>query len=204
MKNKKKIFVAYNLMILILTIIFIVLPSIVIKVDSIKIDNQKPLEPFNDETVIEQRFISDDNYDSFAVFFATYNYIFKNGNITIDLLETGSNKHCKRNIYATSLTDTGPTTIECELKKNKEYSLKINTRGIPNYHKITLYTTSYDDDNYELLVDDTIQEENLVIYYYKNVPSYTNLFYIFLLITIDIIVYPSVFLSRKRDVTYEK
>lgn len=194
--NRKRIFIIYNIVMILLIVYFIMFPARVIKSSNIKIKNRGILPSFADGTKIEQEFKSNGNYDSFAVQFATYNYIFKDGDIIIDLVETDNNKHCKKNILATSLKDTGPSTINCQLKKNKAYSLQINTKGISNEHQITLYSTSFDDGNHKLLINQEEDKNNLILYYYQNSKSYSNIFYIVLMINIDIILFPFVFLSK--------
>lgn len=196
MINKKTFFIIYNIGIILLLIYFLTCPSYVIEETTNLIENRQVLEKFADETTVEQEFMPTENYDSFGVYFATYGYIHKKGSIIADLVDIESKKHCKKNIYATSLTNITPTKINCPLEKNKKYSLKINVKDIHKKHEITLYTTSFNDDNHKLLVNNEEANCNLTMYFYKTSRTYSNMIYIVLLVIIDIIIYPFIF-SKK-------
>lgn len=190
--KKKKYFIIYNIIILMLFLVTLFFPNAVIKESSIKIKNKGVLEPFAN-TNIKQEFISSKNASTFAVQFGTYGYIFKNGLITVTVTDLQSNKKCTSNILATSLSDTGPSVIKCNLKKKNKYLLEIKTKNIPDEHKITLYTTDYNSKNFKLKVDGEESNKNLVLFYYNKANSYINIFYVILLLTIDMIIYPFIF-----------
>lgn len=196
MINRKSFFIIYNICIILLFIYFIACPSYVIKENTNPIENRQVIDKFGDETVIEQEFMPTNNYDSYGIYFSTFDYIHKKGNITVDLVDVETKKHCKKNIFAASLINNTPTKINCQLEKNKKYSLKIKVKNINKKHKITLYCTSYDDDNYKLLINNKESENNLIMYYYKNNRTYSNMIYIILLLILDIIIYPYIF-SKK-------
>ena len=197
MMKYKKYYIIYNISLILFIIYFLLFPSYVIVNSTNPIENRNPIPSFSNETTINQEFQAKENYDSFGVFFATYQYIFKNGIIKIDLLDKDKNKHCTKTIYATSLTDTGPSKINCSIKNNRNYNLTITVKDLDKKHKLTLYSTTYDDNNTKLIINNKEKNYNLVMYYYQKKFNYSNIIYILLLIVFDMIIYPFIFTTQK-------
>ena len=198
MMSKKNFFIIYNIGIILLLIYFLICPSYTLEELTSPIENRQVLEKFADETTLEQEFISNDNYDSYGLYFATYGYIHEKGYVIANLENIENKKHCQKKIALTSLTNITPTKINCPLEKNKKYSLKISVNNIHKKHEISIYTTSVDDDNHTLLVNNEEINKNLIMYYYKTNKTHGNMIYIILLVIIDIIIYPFIFFKKER------
>jgi len=196
MINKKLFFIIYNIGIVLLLIYFLTCPAYVIEETNDPIENRQVLEKFRDGTTIEQEFMSKENYDGYGIYFATFGYLHKKGNVVVDLVDVETKKHCKKDMPASTLTNITPTKIDCPLEKNKKYSLKIKVKNISKNHKITLYCTTYDNDDHKLLINNEESEYNLIMYYYKNNRTYLNMVFIVLLLILDIIIYPYIFLKK--------
>lgn len=186
-------------MILLLFIIVLIFPKEVVNTTNIDLENITPMEPFNDGVVITQDFSVSKNHKKFAIQFATYQHIYKNGKINITITNHKTKKKVTKIIKATSLTDTSATTINYPLKKNISYTIEIKTKDIPKEHKLTLYTTNFDDDQHRLTINGEEQKENLVFYYMDNQKSYFNIWYIFLLISISIVFYPVCMMEEEKN-----
>lgn len=197
--NKKNSYILFNILILLLFILVLVFPKKVINTTNIKLENVTPMEPFTDEAIITQDFSVSKNYKKFAIQFATYQHIYKDGKINVTITNHKTNKKVIKVIKATSLTDTSATTINYPLKKNVSYTIEIKTKGIPEEHKLTLYTTDFDNDKYKLTINGEEQQENLVFYYMNSQNSYFNIWYVFLLLSISVILYPICMMEVEKN-----
>ncbi len=197
--NKKNSYIAFNILILLLFIIVLIFPKKVLTTTNIELDNVTPMEPFHDGTVITQDFSGSKNHKKFAIHFATYQHIYEDGKINVTITNHKTNKKVKKVIKATSLTDTSATTINYPLKKNVSYTIEIKTKGIPEEHKLTLYTTDFDNDEHKLTINGEEQKGNLVFYYIDNQNSYFNIWYVFLLLSISVILYPICMMEGEKN-----
>lgn len=197
--NRKKIYILFNIVIVIFLITVFLFPKKISDTTSIEIKDLDTVNPFSDHTKITQEFLVDKNHKQFAIQFATYQHIYENGKINLMITNNKTKKTVKKVLKATTLTDTSPTTINYKLKKNTSYTLQIETSGIPMEHMLTLYTTSFDDEHHMLTINGREESRNLVLYYIDDKITYFNIWYVFLLLSISTILYPICMVGGKQD-----
>ena len=148
---------------------------------TIEIIDSANVNEFYNEDIIEQTFISDDNYKSIGIQIATYASYVKDGELIVSI-ENEKGKIKKYSIKARTIIDNQIYYLKYKVKKNHKYKIIIDGENLSS--PITFLTTQAEIPGYELIINNTKSNSNLILAFIKNRKDYFNTWYYLLIISI--------------------
>ena len=124
--------------------------------------------------VIEQTFISDDDYLKFGIYLATYTEILREGNLIIKITDE-DNKTEEIKVMISRINNDSYYYIDYKLEKNKKYDIAITMEN--STKPITLYTTKQQTKDAELKYNGEPQDSMLVLSFMYEEDYYFNIWY---------------------------
>ena len=179
--TKFKIAILFIIILTVMIIVTIVSPGKTFTSNTTEIIDSSILNEFSNNDIIEQTFISNDNYKFVGIQIATYATFVKDGELIITI-ENDSGKRKKYNVKADSIIDNEMYYFKYNLKKQKKYKIIIDGEKLSG--PLTFLTTQKGLPNYELKVNDKKIDSNLILAFIKNKKDYFNIWYYLLAISV--------------------
>ena len=158
--TKFKIAILFIIILTVMIIVTIVSPGKTFTSNTTEIIDSSILNEFSNNDIIEQTFISNDNYKFVGIQIATYATFVKDGELIITI-ENDSGKRKKYNVKADSIIDNEMYYFKYNLKKQKKYKIIIDGEKLSG--PLTFLTTQKGLPNYELKVNDKKIDSNLIL-----------------------------------------
>lgn len=176
-----KICLAIIILLVIVIIITLIMPAKQLSTDTYETLDQWILGELTEEDEVIQTFRPKKNYQRMGLPFATYSQIIEKGNVIVTITnDKGKEKKVK--IKASSIIDNEYYYIKYNLKKNRDYEVKITFENLDK--PITLKATKKEIKNTTLQVNDEEQEGNIILSLMYSENNYFNIWYSIFGITI--------------------
>ena len=182
----KKVFQVSAIILFILLVVFLVVPTNVIKITNFDIKDRNFIEKLDSDTILIQEFKADNNYNRMGFEIATYCEILSKGTLNIEVSDEKNKKKIYK-IKAKKIYNDSVYFINYKLKKNKSYKVKIFTENLDN--KITFYTTKSNNNDANLRINDEKKDYNLILYFSKVGRNYEVIWALSFICIIFLIVY---------------
>lgn len=176
-----KICLAIIILLVIVIIITLIMPAKQLSTDTYETLDQWILGELTEEDEVIQTFRPKKNYQRMGLPFATYSQIIEKGNVIVTITnDKGKEKKVK--IKASSIIDNEYYYIKYNLKKNRDYEVKITFENLDK--PITLKATKKEIENTTLQVNGEQQEGNIILSLMYSENNYFNIWYSIFGITI--------------------
>ena len=169
------------IILIIVSVLMVLFPKKTYTSEAFEIVNRDTVKEFYNDDLIEQEFISKNNYKSVGIQIATYATLVKNGQLIV-IIENERGQQKKYTINTDSIIDNQFYYLKYNLRKNKHYKLIIDGEKLST--PVTFLTTQKQIEGAKLTINGKEKKSSLILAFIKTKKNYFSIWYCLLAISI--------------------